>query len=154
MQAEHFTNSVASLSLSFLAWRSALFSHSDVFNLLQPHGMKHARLSCPSLSLRVCSNSWPLSQWCYPTILSSVFTFSCLQSFLASGSFPMRWLFSSGGQNTGTSASVLSMIVQGWFPLGLAGLISLQSKGLSRVFAHINPTSVRKNQFFGAQLSL
>ena len=103
---------------------------------------------CPSLSPRVCSNSYPLSQWCHPTICSSVAPFSfCLQSFPASGSFPMSQLFTSGGQSIGVSAlaSALPMNIQGWFPLGLIGLISLQSKGLSRVFSS---TTVWKHQFF------
>ena len=91
--------------------------------------------SCPSPSPRACSNSCPVSRWCHPTISSSVLPFSsCPQSFPASGSFPKIWLFTSGGQNIGTSASVLPMNIQGWFPLGLTGWISLQSKGLSRVF--------------------
>ena len=96
----------------------------------------------------------PLSRWCHPTISSSVVPFSFrLQSFPESGSFPMRWLFTSGGQSIGASASasVLPMNIQGWFPLGLTGLISLQSKGLSRVFSN---TTAQKHQFFGAQLSL
>ena len=121
---------------------------------LQPHEMQHARLPCPSLSPRVCSNSCPLSQWHHPTISSSVTSFSssCLQSFPASGSFPMNGLFTSG-QSTGASASasVLPMNIQGWFLLGLTGLISLQSKGFSRVFSN---TTVQKHQFFSAQLSL
>ena len=92
-----------------------------------------------------CSNSCPLSWWCHPTILSSVFPF-CPQPFPASGSFPMSQLFASGGQSVGASASVLSMNIQDWFPLGLTSWISLQSKGLSRVFCH---TTVQKHQFFG-----
>ena len=104
------------------------------FQLFECHGLYHARLPCPSLSHRVCS--CPLGQWCHPTISSSVAPFSsCLQSFPASGSFPMSWLFTSGGQSIGASAlaSVLLMTNQGWFPLAWTGLISLQSKGLSRV---------------------
>ena len=103
-----------------------------------PHGLQHVRLPCPSLSSRVCSNSCPLSQWCYLTISFSAAPFSfCLQSFPASGSFPMSQFFTSNGQSIGASASasVLPMNIQGWFPLGLTGLISLQSKGLSRVFS-------------------
>ena len=104
---------------------------------------------------QICSNSCSLSWWCYLTISSSAALFSniCLQSFPASGSFPTSRLFSSGGQSTGASASasVLAVNVQGWFPLGLTGLISLQSKGLSRVFSS---TTVGKNQFFDAQPSL
>ena len=100
-------------------------------NSLQPHGLQHARLPCPSLSPGVCSNSWPLSQWCHPTVSSS-FThfFSCPQSFPASGSFPVSQFFASGGQSIGASASVLLMNIQGRFPLGWTGLISLPSKGL------------------------
>ena len=104
---------------------------------LQPCGLQHARLPCPSPIPKVCSNSHPSSQWCHPTISSSVIPFSSrLQSFPASGSFPMSH-FTSGGQSIGTSAStsVLPMNIQDWFPLDLNGLISLQSKGLSRVFS-------------------
>ena len=123
-------------------------------NSLGPHGLQHARLPCLSLSPRVCSNSWPLIQWCHPTIFTSGALFSsCPRSFLASGAFPMSWLFVSGGQSIGASASasVLPMYIQGWFPLGLTGLISLQSKGLSRVFSS---TTVWKHQFLGTQTSL
>ena len=115
---------------------------------LWPHEMQYSRLPCPSPSPGVCSNLCPLSQWCYPTISFSVVPFSsCPQSFPASGSFPMSWLFSSGGQITGASASasVLSMNIQGWFPLGLTGLISLKPKRLSRVFSS---TTIWKQQFF------
>ena len=95
---------------------------------LWPHGLQHARLPCPSLTHGVCSSSCPLSQWCHPTVSSAVTPFSsCLQSFPASGSFPMSRLFASGGQGVGASASVLPMNTQGWFPLGLTGLISLPS---------------------------
>ena len=117
-------------------------------NPLQPHGLQHARLPCPSSTPGACSNSCPSRRWCHPTISSSVAPFSlCLQSFLASGSFPMSWLFASGSQSIGASASasVLPMTIQGWFPLGWAGLISLQSKGLSRAFSN---TRVQKHQFF------
>ena len=103
---------------------------------LQPHGLQHARLLCPSPSPRVCSNSCPSSQWCHPTISSSVSPFSsCPQSFSASGAFPMSRLFTPGGQRIGASASVLPMNIQGWLPLVLTGLISLQSNRLSRVFS-------------------
>ena len=104
---------------------------------LWPHGLQHTRLPCLSPSPRVCSNSCPSSRWCHPTISSSVVPFSCAQSFPASGSFPMSWLFPSGSQSIGASASalVLPMNIQGWFPFGLNGLIFLQSKGLSRVFS-------------------
>ena len=127
-----------------------LFSHSVVSNSLRPHGLQHARPPCPSPTPGACSNSCPLSQWCHPIISSSVVHF-CLQSFLASGSFPVSQIFSSGGQNIGDSAiaSVLPMNIQDRFPLGWTGLISLQSKGLSRVFSN---TTVQKHQFFGAQL--
>ena len=103
---------------------------------LRPHGLQHARLPCPLPNPWVYSNSCPLSQWCHPTISSSVVPFSsCLQSFPASGSFPMSWFFTSGSQNIGVSvsASVLPMNIQDWFPLQWTGLIFLQSKGLSRV---------------------
>ena len=103
-----------------------LFSRSIMSDSLRPHGLQHARLPCPPLSPRVCSNPCLLSQWCHPTISSSVIPFSsCLQSFPASESFPRNQLFASGGQNTGASASasVLLMNTQGWFLLGLTGLI-------------------------------
>ena len=122
---------------------------------LQPHGLQHTRLPSPSPSPGVCSNSWPLSQWCHPTISSSVIPFSCLQSFPASESFQVSQLFASGGQSTGTSVSlsVFPMNIEDWFPLGLTGLISLRFKGLSRVFSN---TAVQKHQysaFFMVQLS-
>ena len=132
---------------------SVQFSRSVVSDSLQPHGWQHARPPCPSPTPGVYSNPCPLSQWCHPTISSSVIPFSsCLQSFPASGSFQMSQLFASGGQNVGVSAStsVLPMNTQDWFPLGWTGWISLQSKGLSRVFSN---TTVQKYQFFGAQLS-
>ena len=119
---------------------------------LQPHGLQHTRIPCPKLSSRVCLNSCPLNQWCHPTISSSVTLFSSSpQSFPSSGSFPMSWLFASGGQIIGasSSASVLPMSIQGWFPLRLTGLISLQSKGLSRVFSN---TTVQKHQFFNSSV--
>ena len=115
-----------------------LFSLYLMSDSLWPHELQYARLPCPSLSPGVCSNSCPLSQWCHPTISSSVTLFSsCPQSFPASGSFPNSWLFPSGGQSIRASAaaSVLPMNIQGWFSLGLTGLISLLSKGLSRVFS-------------------
>ena len=134
----------------------SLFSDSVVSDSLQPHGLQHARFPCRSPSHGVCSNPCPLSWWCHPTISSSVILFSsCLQSFPASGSFPMSQFFSSGGESTGASASasasVLPMNIQGWFPLGLTGLICLKSKGLSRVFSN---TIVQKHQFCSAQPSL
>ena len=128
------------------------FNCSVVSDSLRPHGLQHARLPCPSPIPGVYSNSRPSSQWCHPTISSSVIPFSsCLQSFLGSGSFPVSQFFASGGQSIGVSASasVLPMNIQDLFPLGLTGLISLQSRGLSRVFSI---TTVQKHQFFGAQL--
>ena len=104
-----------------------------------PHGQQHIRLPCPSLFPQVCSDSCPLSQWCHPTISSSVTCFSsCPQPFPTSGSFPMSQLFTSGGQSIGASASVLPMNIQDWFPLGWTGLISLQSKGLWSLLQHHN----------------
>ena len=123
-------------------------------NSLWPYGLKHARLPCPSPTPRACSNSCPSSQWCHPTMSSSVIPFSsCLQSFPASGSFPMSQFFASGGQSTGVSASasVLPMNIQDWFPLGLTGLNSSQSEGLTKMFSN---TTVQKHQFFGIWLSL
>ena len=128
-----------------------LFSHSVMSDSLWPHGLQYTRLPCPSLSFGACSNSCPLSWWCHSTISSSVVPFSpYLQSFPASGSFLMSQLFASGGQSVGASASalVLPMNIQDWFPLGLTSLISLLSKGLSRVFSN---TTVWKHQFFSAQ---
>ena len=129
------------------------FSHSVMSDSLWPHGLQHARPPCPSPTPGVYPNSCPLSQWCHSTISSSVILFSsCLQSFPASGSFKMSQLFTLGGQSIGVSASasVLPMNIQDWSPLGWTGWISLQSKGLSRVFCN---TTVQKHQFFGTQLS-
>ena len=131
-----------------------LFVHSSVSRSLWPHGLAVRQAFCPSLSSLSCSNSCPLSQWCHPTISSSVAPFSsCPQSFPASGSFLMSWLFTSGGQRIGASASapVLPVNIQDWFPLGLTGLISLQFKGLSRVFSS---TTIGKHLFFSTQPSL
>ena len=113
---------------------------SVMSNSLRPHELQNARLPWPSLSPRVCSNSCPLSWWCYPAISSSVVPFSCLQSFPASRSFSMSQLFTSGGQSIGAlaSASVLPMNIQGWFPLGLTSLISLLSKRFSSLLQHHN----------------
>ena len=133
---------------------SVQFSHSVRSDSLRSHGPQHIRPPCPSPTPEVYSNSCPLSQWCHPTISSSVIPFSsCLQSFPASGSFQMSQFFTSSGQNIGVSASTSlpPMNTQDWSPLGWTGWISLQSKGLSRVFSN---TTVQKHQFFGAQLSL
>ena len=121
---------------------------------LWPHGLLHARHPCPTPTPGACSNSCPLSRWCHPTISSSVIPFSShLQYFPALGSCPMSQFLTSGGQSIGVSASasVLPMNIQGWFPLGLTGWISLQSKGLSRIFSNI---IFERCQFSGAQLSL
>ena len=131
---------------------SVQFSHSVMSDSLWPHGLQHARLPCLSPTPGASSNSCPSSRWCHPTISSSIIPLSSyLQSFPASGSFPISWFFTSGGQSIGASASVLPMNIQNWFPLRLTGLISLQSNGFSRIFS--NPT-VQKHQFFGTQLSL
>ena len=129
------------------------FSHSAVSDSLWARGLQHSRLPWPSPTPGACSNSCPSSRWCQPTISSSVILFSCLQSFPASGSSPMRLFFISGGQSIGVSASasVLPMNTQDWSPLGGTGWIPLQSKGLSRVCSN---TTVQKHQFFCAQLSL
>ena len=140
-----------------LAWVQPtvkLLSCSVMSDSLQPHILQHPRPPCPSPAPGACSNSCPSSQWCHPTVSSSVIPFSsCLQSFPASGSFPMSQFFASGGRSIGVSASasVLSMNIQDWFPLGWTSWISLQSKGLSRVFSN---TTVQNHQFFGVQLSL
>ena len=138
---------------------SVQFNHSVVSDSLQPHEPQHAKPPCPSPTPRAYPNSCPLSRWCHPTISSSVVPFSsCPQSFPASGSFPVNQLFASGGQRIGVSASspVLPVNTQDWYPLGWTGWISLQSKGLSRVFSN---TTVQKHQilrrsaFFIVQLS-
>ena len=131
---------------------SVQLSCSVVSNAV-PHGLQHASRPCPSPTPRDCSNSCPSSWWCHPTFSSSVIPFcSCPQSFPASGSFQMSQLFASGGQSIrgSASASVLPMNIQDWFPLGLTGWNSLQSKGLLRVFSN---TTVQKYQLCGAQLS-
>ena len=145
-------------SIFFLNWRisafsSGQFNHSVVSDSLQPQGLQHTTPPCPSPTPGACSNSRPSSWWCHPTISSSFIPFSSnLQSFPASESFPRSQFFASGGQSIGVSASVsvLPMNIQDLFPLGLTGLISLLSKGLSRVFSN---TTVQKNQFFGTQPS-
>ena len=139
---------------------SVQFSRSVVSSSLCSHGLQHAMLPCPSPTPGACSNSCPWNWWCHPSSSgimmpdsSSVMLFSsCLQSFLASGSFPMSQFFASGRQNIGASASasVLPMNIQDWFPLGLTGLISLQVKGLSRIFSN---TTLQKHQLFFEKLS-
>ena len=149
---------------SILAWRIPWTEEPDglesssvqLFSrvwLFVTHGLQHARLPCPSPTPAVYSNSCPLSQWCHPTISSSIAPFSHLQSFPASWSFQMNQFFTSLGQSIGVSASasVLPMNIQDWFPLERTGWISLQSRGLSRVFSN---TTVQKHQFFSTQLSL
>ena len=127
----------------------SLSSRSVVSDSMRPHGLLRARPPCPSPSLGTCSGFCPLNQWYHPTISSFAFPFySCLLSFPASGSFPLRQMAKVTGLQP---ASVLLMNIQGWFPLGLTGLNSLQSKGLSRVFSN---NTVEKHQFFGAQPSL
>ena len=146
----NFANIISTLKIYiykyFVNIASVQLSCVQLFETLQ-----HARSPCPIPTLWVYPNSCPLSQWCHRTIsFSVVLVFSCLQSFSASGSFPMSQFFTSGGQSIGTSASasVLLMNIQDWFPLGLTGWIPLQSKGLSRVFSN---TTVQKHQFFSAQ---
>ena len=134
-------------------WLSSVqFSCSVVSNSLRPHRLQHARHPCQSITTRACSNSCPSTWWCHPTISSSVIPFSCLQSFPASGSFLMSQFFASVGQIIGASASATGfpLNVQGWFPLGLTGLITLTSRGFSRVFSN---TTVQ-NHFFCTQPSL
>ena len=129
------------------------FSSSVMSNSLWPHESQHTRPPCWSPTPGVHSDSHPLSQWCHPAISSSVVPFSsCPQSLPASGSFPLSQLFAWGGQSTRVSAfaSFLPEKFQGWSPLEWTGWISLQSKGLSRIFSN---TTVQKHQFFGAQLS-
>ena len=132
---------------------SVQFSRSVVFDSLWPHGWQHTRPPCPSATPGAHSDSRSSSRWCHPITSASVVPFSsCPQSLPASESFPRSQFLASGGQSIGVSASasVLPMNIQDWFPWGLTGFISLQSKGLSRVFSN---TTVQKHQFFGAQLS-
>ena len=140
----------------FIKNRTLLFSCSVMSNSLWPHGLQHTRLPCPSPSTRVCSNPCPSSQWCHATISSTVIPCSSWpQSFPASGSFPMSQLSTSGGQIIGALASVLPMNILGWFPLGLAGLICLQSKGLKSLFQHhsLKASVLQCSAFFMVQLS-
>ena len=159
---QHLSNSLLGSKLyecclsSRKCWKrfsSVQFSRSVVSDSLRPHESQHARPPCPSTTPRVHPNSCASSWWCHPAISSSVILFSsCPQSFPASGSFQMSQLFASGGQSIGVSASasVLPMNTQDWSPLGWTCWISLQSKGLSRVFSN---TTAQKHQFFGTQLS-
>ena len=142
------------LNMLVLRFSVQFSSVAQSYLTLQPHGLQHARPPCPSPTPRIYPNLCPLSRWCHPTISSSVIPFSSsLQSFPASGSFPRTQFFASGGQNIRVSASisVLPMNIQDWSALGWTGWISLQSKGLSKVFSN---TTVQKHQFFSAQLSL
>ena len=137
-----------------LCYLLLFFSRSVMSKSLRPCGLQHTRPLCPSPSPGACPNSCPLIWWCYPTISSSITPFSfCLQSFPASRSFLMSQFFASGGQSIEASASVsvLPMNTQDWSHLGWTGWISLQSKGLTRVFSN---TTVQKHQFFSAQPSL
>ena len=137
-----------------LQFNSVQFSCSVVSDSLRPHELQHAKPPCPSPTPGVYSSSCQLSQWSHLNISFSTVPFSsCLQSFPESGSFQMSQVFASGGQRIGVSAlaSVLPMNIQDWFPLGWSGWISLQSKGLSRVFSN---TTVKKHLFFHAQFSL
>ena len=137
---------------------SVMLSHSVMSNSLQRHGLQHTRLPCPSPNSRACLNSCPLTWWCHPNISFSIVPFSShLQSFLASGSFPVNQFLASGGQSIGVSASpsVLLMNFQDWFPLGLTGLILLLCKGLSRLLQHCNSKAsiLRCSAYFMGQLS-
>ena len=131
-----------------------MFSHSIMSNSFRPYGPQHVRLPWHSPTLGPCLNSCPLNRWCHPTISPSVIPFSsCLRSFPASGSFSMSWLFASGGQSIGasSSASALPMNIQGWFPLGLTGLISFCPRDFLRVFSN---TTVQKHQLLDTQPSI
>ena len=140
------------------SFSSVQFSHSLVSDSLRPHELQHARPPCPSPTPGVCSDSCPLSQWCHPTISSSVVPFSsCPQSFSALGSFPMSQLFVSGGQSIGASASasVLPMNIQDWFPLGWTVWISCSPGTLKSLLHHHNSKAsiLRHSAFFIVQFS-
>ena len=146
---KHARTLFLTISWSYKSISSGQFSHSVVPNSLWPNELQHAMPLCPSPTPGIHSNSCPLSRWCHPTISSSVVPFSsCLQSFAASGSFPISQFFASGDQSIGisVSASVLPMNIKDWFPLGWTGWISLLSKGLPRIFSN---TTVQKHQFSG-----
>ena len=148
-----YSEAIRFILILFSEFSSVQFSCSVMSDSLRPHGLQHARPPCPSPTPGVYSSSRPLSWWCHPAISSSVIPFySCPQSLPASGSFPMSQLFTWGGQSTGVSASasVLPMNTQDWSPVGWTGWISLQSKGLSRVFSN---TTLQKHQFFDTKLS-
>ena len=145
-----FTNRDQLMLIKYLFILLLLFSSSFVSNSSRSHGLQLSRLPCPSATPGACSNSCPLSQWCHPTISFSVAPFSsCLQSFPASGSFLMNWLLTSCGQNIGASASVsvLPKNIGDWLPLWLTGLISLQSKGLSKDFSNPQFKSLGTKKF-------
>ena len=137
------------MSLCFCYCCSVIMSHS-----FRPHALQHAGLLCPPLSPQVCSNSCPLSQWCFLTISSSVIPFSsCPQSFPTSGSFPMSWVFTSGVQNIGAPESVFPMNIQGWFPLRLTGLIAVQ-RDLKNLLQHnLKGLFLQHSVFFTVQFS-
>ena len=143
--------------VQFLGWEDPLsVQFSVASDSLWPHGLQHARLPCPSSTLRACSNSCPLSQWCHPTISSFVAPYSsCLQSFPASGSFQMSQFFSSGGQSIGVSASASVLLIQDLCPLGWTGWISLQSKVLKCLLQHHSSKAsiLWYSAFFRVQLS-
>ena len=136
--------------------REVQFTRSVMSDSLRPHGLQHARLPCPSPTPRACSNSWPSSRWCHPTILTSVVSFSSwLQSFPASGSFPVSQFFASGGQiGASALASVVPMNIQDWFPLGWTGWISLQFRGLSRVFSNESALRMRWPKYWSFSFSM
>ena len=165
VSGEMFANSVHAQPLSLSSFhgshmmqlRLSQFSHSVMPDSLWSHGLQHARLPCPSLTPGACSNSCPSSQWCHPTISSSVVPFSCLQSFPASGSFLMSQSSHQVAKVLGVSASasVLPINIQDWFPLGWTGLISLQSKGLKSLLQHHSSKAsiLWRSAFFIVQLS-
>ena len=161
LQVSRLNNQVAYKNKRIFILSSVQFSHSVMSDSLQPHGLQHARLPCPSPTPRVCSNSCPSSQWRHLTISSSDIPFSSyLQSFPASGSFPISQFFTTGGQSIVASASVsiFPMNIWGWFPLALTDLISVLSEELSRVSRNsaklFSNNTVQKHQFFSAQTSL
>ena len=154
ISSERTTGEIQEIYVSWWTVKVKVKHRSVMSDSLRPHGLQHTRPPCPSPTPRVHPNPCPLRWWCHPIISCSVVPFcSCLQSFPASESFQMSQLFVSGGQSIGVSAStsVLPMNTQDWYPLGWTGWISLQSKGLSRVFSN---TTVQKHQFFCTQLSL